>query len=164
MKNIIQSTVFITMIILSFGTTSCNDMYKGCKNMPDQIIGTGEIIHNAIVWYSTFDNYNEPKEGQIITSDSLNIFNLVVSFDNRATFIPIDFSKYTVLGKYADGGCRVVFDRNVTKNIEKKKYTYTITVIECGTCKELELSMNWVLIPKIEDDFSVDFLVNYKKN
>ena len=160
-----QFVLFIITTILFFVTISCdNDMYKGCKNMPEQIIGTGEIINNAAVWYSNLDftTFNS-KEGLIITSDSLNIFDLLVSFDNRTTYNPIDFSKYTVLGQSTSGSCRVVFDRNVIKNTELKKYIYKINVIYCGTCEKLALDMNWVLIPKLEDDFTVEFLVNYEK-
>ena len=131
---------------------------KAVKKMPEQIIGTGEIINNACVKHVTVDS----KTDYIITSDSENIFDLTVSFDNRATYQTIDFSQYSVLGKYADEGCKVVFDRNVTKNVIQQKYIYKITVINCGTCKELATSMNWVLIPKIEDDFSVEFVVEHK--
>jgi len=67
---------------------------KAVKKMPEQIIGTGEIINNACVKHVTVDS----KTDYIITSDSENIFDLVVSFDNGTTFQPIDFAKYTVLG------------------------------------------------------------------
>jgi len=163
MKTTYQATIYTLLIILTFGTSSCIDMYKSCKNMPEQIVGTGEIIDNTL-FKMPLDISSSPQEGQVITSDSLNIFNLEVSFDNGGTYMAIDFSEYTVLGKYASGGCHVVFDRNVTKNIEKKQYIYTITVIECGDCYSMWSSMNWVLIPKIEDNFSVEFLVKYKSN
>ena len=142
---------------------SCRyDMYKGCDSMPQQTIGTGEIIQNALFRRSKAHS-SLPQEGQVITSDSLNIFNLEVSFDNGETYQPIDFSEYTLLGQYASGGCWVVFDRNVTKNKERQTYIYTITVIECGDCYSMDSSMNWVLIPKIEDDFSVEFIVNHRR-
>ncbi len=58
--------------------------------------------------------------------------------------------------------CKVFVEKNVEKDLGKKKYAYTINVFHCGTCKRHWESMNWVLIPKIEDDFGVDFVVNYK--
>ena len=156
--------VFSSLLILIFFPVSCfTDHVKRCKKMPKQIIGTGEIIHNAYIGYATLDLSSNPNEGQIINSDSLNVFNLVVSFDNRATYIPIDFTKYTLLGREAGAGCVVVFDRNVTKHPEIFKYIYKIRVIHCGDCKRLHSDMNWVLIPKIEDNFSVEFLVEYVK-
>jgi len=165
MKNFCLNIIFPIVVTLLFIATSCLD--KKCKNMPEQIIGTGEII-NALIWYKILDtttinliNSNSNKDF-IITSDSLNIFDLRVSFDNGENFQSIDFSQYSVLGKYAIGKCNVVFNRNVSKNIEKQKYIYKITVNQCGLCGVGNVSMNWVLIPKIEDDFTVEFEVAYK--
>ena len=148
--------------------TSCSDMYKGCEDMPDQTVGTGEIINDALILYTNLDPATShlilnSKEGQIITSDTENIFGLEVSFDNKETCQPIDFSKYTVLGKNANGDCKVVFDRNVTKHEEQQKYIYKIKLIHCGSCEKLVVDMNWVLVPKIEDDYSVEFIVDYKR-
>ena len=155
MKNICQNVILI--MLLFFTTISCKESYK-CRKMPEQTMVMGEIMQNAMIvdlGYRT-----KPKEGQIITSDSLNIFDLVVSFDNGETKNPIDFSKYTVLGKFADGGCRaIVALQDVTKYTELKKYIYRIKVISCGKCTSYWQEMNWVLIPKIEDDFSVEFVV-----
>jgi len=128
--------------------------------MPRQIAGgTGEIMNNVLLK----SNYHSSKEGQVVTSDSLNFLNVTVSFDNGATYIPIDFSKYTLLGKYAVGNSwDVFFDRSVTKDVKKQKYIYTIRVISCGEWEE-DANMNWVLIPKIEDNFSVEFVVEHKQ-
>jgi len=151
--------IFSVLLILLFSVSCNSDYSKKCKKMPKQTIGTGEIIPNAYIGNTTLDLSSKPKEGQIINSDSLNFFNLVVSFDNGATFNPIDFSRYTLLGKYAAAGCIVVFDRNVTKHTEISKYVYRIKVIHCGDCKNQHADMNWVLIPKIEDNYSVEFIV-----
>ena len=148
-----RNIIFIITIIFFFIISCKRD---DCKKMPEQIIGTGEIINNAIVR----DISRIPKTDYIITSDSLNVFNipalssdsiivinLTVSFNNGTTYQPIDFSQYTILGKYAEaGGCKVVFDRNVTKNIENKKYIYKITIIHCGYCEDGFSDMNWVLV------------------
>jgi len=150
----------LTLFFFSFASCDRIPFNKYCRNMPRAIEGgTGEIINNVL-----FEKiYVVLKEGQIITSDSLNIFGLTISFDNGVTYIPIDFSKYSVLGKYAEGNSwELFFDRNVTKNIQKQKYIYTIRVISCGDW-EVGASMNWVLIPKIEDNFSVEFIVEHKQ-
>ena len=132
MKIIHKNIIFtITAITLFFIATTCDyDWDKDCKNMPKQGVETGEIINNAMLKISLPDddvttinliNYHF-KEGHIVTSDSLNIFDLKVSFDNGANYHPIDFSKYAVLGKMEGGGCQVVFDRDVTKDVKNKKY------------------------------------------
>ena len=173
MKNAYPKKIFIVATILIFVAVSCNTREVRCDNMPEQIIGSGEIINNAII----SDLNTIPKIDYIITSDSQNIFyaynplsestiaaNLTVSFDNGNTYHPIDFSKYTVLGKYSDiSACRTVFDRSVTKNTEQQKYIYKIIVIHCGDCEALWSDMNWILIPKIEDGFSVEFVVEYER-
>ena len=155
-----MKTISLIIILIHFLiATSCKlDMYKGCKNMPEQTSGTGLIIQNAvIVDFSSITN-----EELIITSESQNNLNLEVSFDNGKTYNPIDFSKYTLLGKYAEADCSAEFNRDVAKYIEQQKYVYKIKVVHCGLCKKLKISMNWVLIPKIEDDFSVEFVVEYE--
>ena len=144
-----------------FCLISCDKLgYNHCKNMPKQIAGgTGEIINNVLLK----SNYHSSKEGLVITSDSLNFLNVTVSFDNGATYNPIDFSQYTLLGKYAVGNSRAVFfDRNVTKDVKNQKYIYTIRVISCGEWED-DTNMNWVLVPKIEDNFTVEFIVEHKQ-
>lgn len=72
---------------------------------------------------------------------------------------PIDFTKYTLLGNYAAGGCKVAFTRTVEQDDESKRYVYTIKVREAGACKSLEYSMNWVLVPKLPSGYRVEFLI-----
>jgi len=155
----INPFLFTLFIIIVIGFISCNAPFEGCKKMPKQITGTGEIISNARIGFSELDYSGRTPKEVVITSDSLNIYNALVSFDEGATYNPIDFSKYTVLAHNTNGGCYSVFERNVTKNIEKQKYIYKIKVISCGTCQRNWGSENWVLIPKIEDNYTVEFVV-----
>jgi len=72
----------------------------------------------------------------------------------------INFTRYSLLGFYAQGtGCSVGFARNVTSNATTKKYTYSIKVAVCGTCGYTDFKMNWVLVPKVPDDYTVDFVL-----
>lgn len=149
MKNLILS------FVMAFAM-SCNKD-KNCE-LPTQIIGTGEIVSNALVSQPliTWDMKNQE---HIIKADSQNVFNLKVSFDNGNTYDTIDFNQYTLLGKYARESCKVTFERNVTKDDSQKKYFYKIKVHQCGTCKTNWESMNWVLVPKIPNDYNVSFTV-----
>ena len=177
-KKIFLFVVPVTMTILTMViATSCYDPHKGCDNMPEQTVGTGLIIQNVKYRHTIFDTIYTPTQtvlfsvkdpdyrgDKIITSESQNIHGLELSFDDGATYQPIDFTKYTILGKYADkGACMAVFNRNVTKNAEQQKYVYKITVIHCGGCEKPNSSTNWVVIPKLEDDFLVEFIVEYKR-
>jgi hypothetical protein len=72
----------------------------------------------------------------------------------------IDFSQYTLLGKYTQGGgCTIDFVRKIYKDESDKKITYSIKVDGKGFCKKLGMSMNWVLIPKFPSDYTVEFEV-----
>jgi hypothetical protein len=99
----------------------------------------------------------------IIRADSQNVLNLKVRFNNDTTYLPIDFNQYTVLGKYASGGCAVVFERNVSRNDAEKRVIYKIKVHECGDCLVHVGYVQWVLVPKIPDDYTVSFVVENKK-
>ncbi|UFH56250.1 hypothetical protein [Spirosoma sp. KNUC1025] len=72
---------------------------------------------------------------------------------------PIDFSRYTLLGNYASGGCNVAFTRTVERDEHARQYVYTVKVREAGFCKKLEYSMNWVLVPKLQPGYRVAFLI-----
>jgi len=73
---------------------------------------------------------------------------------------PIDFSQYTLLGKYAyGGGCSVDFEKRVYKDEPNKRIIFSIRVIEKGPCDKLVKRMNWVLVQKIPPEYSVVFKV-----
>ncbi len=74
-----------------------------------------------------------------------------------------DFNKETLLGCFAEGsGCDASFHRTVFKDEAQKKYTYTIEIEDCGNCNYRIPSMNWVLVPKIPDSYTVEFKVLHK--
>jgi hypothetical protein len=76
----------------------------------------------------------------------------------------IDFSENTLLGKRAYGsGCSITFERHVYEDIENKKITYSVTVVEEGCCEMIQMSMNWIIIPKIPSDFIIVFEVDRKQ-
>ena len=71
----------------------------------------------------------------------------------------IDFSEYSLLGFLTSGQCESKFIREVSKNESDKIYTYKIIVKVCGTCKSLRYDANLVLVPKIPDGYTVDFVI-----
>lgn len=123
--------------------------------MPSQTSGTGEInpYINVIskIIPATSDDI-------IVSSDSLNIYGLMVT-DRLlpSAYYEIDFSKFSVLGKkVSSGGCAVRYLRHVAKDVNAKKYIFIITILKCGYCKEYHQHMNWVLIPKMEDGYTLE--------
>ncbi len=154
--------IFTLFLMILFASLSSCNKDKNCE-LPKQIIGTGEIVSNAIVYQSSI-SWEMKDNDQIIQSDSQNVYALQVSFDNGLTYGNIDFSQYTLLGKFAREGCNVTFERNVSKDAAQKKCFYNITVLQCGKCETNWESMNWVLVPKIPEDYTVEFVVDYKKD
>lgn len=74
----------------------------------------------------------------------------------------INFEAYTLLGQYADGGgCDITFNREVVADEPDKRYVYTVSVKECGLCEMMGYSMNWVLVPKLPDNWTVKFKIDY---
>ena len=79
---------------------------------------------------------------------------------DTAELTTIDFNKVTLLGTYTKGGgCRSNTKRKVYDDIENKKIVYVIEENYSGVCEKLIYSYNWVLIPKIKDDYAVEFIV-----
>lgn len=146
--------LFFISAIIVFGF-SCK---KTNCDLPEETPGTGEIITNAQIVQTNILDVDFSKE-YIINSDSANTFNAKVKF-NSGVEDSINFTNYTLLGKWAEGNCNVIIERNVERKIPKKNVIYTLTVNECGNCEKLEGSMNWVLVPKIPNDYIVEFFVN----
>lgn len=79
---------------------------------------------------------------------------------NTASLPYIDFSKFTLLGKFTQGGgCSVNYDRAVFDDTENKKIIYKISVEYSGPCDMWIFNWNWVCIPKLPEDYEVEFHV-----
>ena len=97
--------------------------------------------------------------GYLITNDSA--YQALLSgnaFDSTSCDAPnIDFDKYFLLGLYTSGQCNVKTERVVEEVKEKSKYHYQVKVKSCGSCKVAITSYNWVLVPKLPDNWTVTF-------
>lgn len=103
---------------------------------------------------------NEPDEF-IITNDSLyqDLLNYGVVVCDNYTLPTIDFTTYTLLGKYTVSGGEVkYYKREVVKDEVNMRDIYHI-YIKCKNNNKAAISMNWVLIPKLPGNYSVDFTV-----
>lgn len=76
-------------------------------------------------------------------------------FNSGCELPVIDFSKHTLLGLYASGGCELKFIRLVKRS--GTTYTYSVKVNQCGACKKLSFSYNWVIVPKLTTTDKVIF-------
>ena len=70
----------------------------------------------------------------------------------------INFSEKTLIGKSVGvSGCGASFDKNVYKDTKNKKIIYEIKARGSGFCMGWFESYNWILIPKIPEDYKVEF-------
>lgn len=97
-------------------------------------------------------------------NDSFEEFGDIVriypaNLDCDTAMLPmIDFSKYSLLSKRTNGGgCSAIYQRKVLKDTKNRKIIYEIWVEYEGTCEMLLGSRNWAIIPKISDNYTVDF-------
>ncbi len=148
MKKIILFHLLIMLIFFA-----CNkEINCKVKNGNEGLIV--KEISDDLCWQISEKNF-------VIRTDSA--YKSIVKIDSANCSKPlenIDFSKFTLLGQYADaGGCSVGFLRTVTRNDAEKKYTYEVYANGCGQCDMLGLSNNMVLVEKIPEDYTVEFSI-----
>lgn len=74
----------------------------------------------------------------------------------------LDFDSLTLLGaKTVAEGCIVSYNRNVTYNNHDNSISYTLDVHQCGECNEKRISMNWVVIDKIDTISNLKVAIKY---
>ena len=153
-------TQFIIIITL-FVVFSC-DKKDTCL---DKEVNTGIILSDydmgKCFYFLDSSSYviNNLKEYQYLVDqiDSAFIANIMPDCAMYELY-SIDFSDFTLLAQYAEGrGCSTAFQRDVEDDTENKQYVYKIIIYECGDCDRTEISMNWVKVPKLPEDYSVKF-------
>ncbi len=157
MNKIRYFSAIILGIILTTFQLSCVD---DCEENFDI---TGGIITSELDLGDCFSDVGA-LDPQYIINDStafqaLGILPINTPECVGTTLPEIDFNTHTLLGLYADGTCNVGFDRIVNRDDDLKKYIYTVSVNACGMCESLRFSMNWVIVPKLPDDYTVEFIV-----
>lgn len=91
----------------------------------------------------------------VVTSDSalLQLFPA----GPGCTLPPIDFNVHSLLGLYTTGDCEVRYIRDVSRIDAEQRYHYRVTVNDCGLCKKMGTSYNWVLVPRLPAGWQVTF-------
>jgi hypothetical protein len=86
-------------------------------------------------------------------------FDLEIGICDTIDLTPIDFNDFTLLGCYTTGNCKANIKRKVKIDNNSQTAIYTITQKDCGKCKALLETYNWVLVDVIPEDYTVDFIV-----
>lgn len=145
MKTLIQLTIPLILLLL---INSCSKSPK-CWGKDKS---KGEIS-------SVINIFCDPLEGdRWVIQDEASYHQ---TFPLDCTPPSVDFSRYTLIGISANGGCESKYIREVTK-ADNGDVNYKVTVKNCGTCKKMAVSNNWVTIPKIPATATVHFDVKEK--
>jgi hypothetical protein len=147
MKNYPKTIVRLTIILFVGQFLSCSKNPKCWGDDKNE-----GIINNSF----NSDIKCSPKADQSEFT-ILDNSSFIQTFDSTCSLPDIDFTTESLLGLYADGGCEVKFIREVTRIDSEKKYHYKVTVKDCGYCKRLGYSYNWVTVPKLPSGWTVTF-------
>jgi len=133
-------------------------------NEPIDITDECEFYDNILSTCFYGSSTSEYDEIVFRDNDSFQEFgNLVriypVNLDCDTAKLPIiDFSKHSLLSlKTNGGGCSATYQRKVLKDLKNRKIIYEISVDYEGACEMLLGSRNWAIVPKITDNYTVDF-------
>ena len=156
MKNLIILTICLFAMGAAFN--SCEKNEDLCSSGTDVNLGLIAMDYDFGTCFTDVGMLNQ----QYVVRDEATFSELAFlphnSSDCADAQVPaIDFSRYSLLGMYAEGTCTVFYTREVTKNEANKTYNYKVSTQECGFCESLSFSMNWVLIPKIQEGYTITF-------
>ncbi|MEX1000694.1 MAG: hypothetical protein WDZ35_01120 [Crocinitomicaceae bacterium] len=79
------------------------------------------------------------------------------------TEMPVNFETESLIGyPTGAGGSETKFVRKLEIDQPNKTYNYDIIMKECGSQKKIRIDMNMVVVPKIPDDYTLNFNEVYK--
>jgi hypothetical protein len=150
----IQLTLLLFVVFAGLVLLGCKKDEETCESI---IENTGIIVES--VDFSCDTPY---RNGSFII-DSQNELDSIINLNSGCNQPTIDFSDYTLLGKYAYGSCVTSYYRNVEVDTTNLKYDFSISTESCGDCDCLCENMNWVLVPKLPEGYAVEFTVSNSK-
>lgn len=162
---VVLAIVGISLFVLNRSTITTPPQFPEGPQQEVQLIDMDEALRNCI---SVLHLRNASSDRTFLEFiiNTVEEYQALLEFRSPADFCkdfklpPIDFSQYTLLGKYTEGGgCSIDFKRNVAWDDANKKVAYSIDIIEIGACMKLAVSMNWILVPKIPPNYNVIFEV-----
>jgi hypothetical protein len=153
MKKLTQKIVTVALAVLLTLTLSFS-----CSKEEEQCTA---VIENSGIIVNTVDiaDCSTPFYIGNFVIDSSTELDSVLQLNSSCQKPEIDFTQYTLLGRYAYAQCTGSYLREVTKDTTNKRYNFTITVESCGSCDCLSQNMNWVLVPKLPENYTVRFTV-----
>ncbi len=150
-----QTIIFLMMLSL----LSCEKENNNFKEVDVTPMET-----ELICFACKLDECNDNCEFVINDNDSYLLLDSLKSDteDCNSVQLPeIDFNEKTLLGKCTlVSGCgEINYSRKVEKNESDKKYIYTIEIDTSGLAHCVKSNMNWIIVPKISSNYSIEFNV-----
>lgn len=102
---------------------------------------------------------------EYVVSDTASYNALLLhrdSTDECSSYVlpPIDFSQKTLLGKQTIvDGCTASYTYTILADPEKRVYHYQVKAVPGGNCHNEIRNMNWITIPRLPDNYTVQFEV-----
>jgi hypothetical protein len=144
----------------------CTFVFISCEKY-EELTGKAEFLEPGYFGIC-FTGIPAGLDNEVIITDNesyLEYFNQKrihpVNLDCDTAKLPgINFNKYSLIGKYTQGGgCDVNYHREIIDNKSKNKIVYTIKAEYTGNCSVLIFNMNWALIPRLKENYNVEFIV-----
>jgi len=155
MKNIIIVLLTLMLFISCDKNEDLVDITSQCKFYDDILNPCFYAIHNSDYDEIVFRNNEAYQEFQDSIRGTIAYMNC-----ETAKLSSIDFKKYTLIGKKTSGGgCSVNYQRKIFDDKVNKIIKYKISAIYSGYCAMLISSWNWAFIPKLSDDYMVEFQI-----
>lgn len=151
MKNI---SMFVGLLCLVAGQAPAETFQEQAALLPTpqgRPVADYEDLSQAMQCY-----WPKPVEGVVVIRDAETLQGLVGGDCVGADLPKIDFSQRTIIGLYtAGGGCSIEFKRTVSRDDAAKKIVLSVVVLSEGECEKMGMSMNWVSVPVIPEDYEV---------
>lgn len=121
--------------------------------------------------FSTCYFYNYEYETEVIIRDNESYKALENSFANPSEYLTcdtlslpeVDFDQYILVGQLSyPGGCGAKSEKKILIDKEDKTITYQVYHEYIGYCSSRWISMNWVMIPITDKNYSINFVVKTK--
>jgi len=140
---------FFIIVSIVYLLLSCN---KEDEEICESVIENSGIIERSVNFQCDSPFYT----GNFVINSNDEL-DSIMNLNSGCNQPEIDFTKYTLLGKYAWTEAKGSYFRSVERDSANLEYDFTITVKTCGDCNCLSQNMNWVLVPKVPEDWTVDF-------
>jgi len=159
MKNLISALLLLSVVFTGCEKEKIDENLKDITKdsefkelLSDCFYGIFQKDYSEII-ITDLESYKNFEDSIRVQAGGLNC--------DAASLPYIDFNKYSLLGKFTQGGgCSAIYDRTVFDDTVNKKIIYKISVEYSGECDMWIFNWNWVCVPKLPQDYEVEFQVN----